>query len=30
MASDSRRRSILTAQEVDGLYGLPRFSEMEQ
>ena len=27
MASDSRRLSILTAQEIDDLYGLPRFSE---
>jgi len=27
MASDSRRLSILTAQEIDDLYGLPRFTE---
>jgi hypothetical protein len=27
MAPDSRRLSILTAQEIDDLYGLPRFSE---
>ncbi len=27
MASDSRRLSILTAREVDDLYGLPRFTE---
>jgi len=27
MASNSRRLSILTAQEVDGLYSLPRFTE---
>jgi hypothetical protein len=27
MATDSRRLSILTAQEVDDLYGLPRFTE---
>ena len=27
MASESRRLSILTAQEVDDLYGLPRFIE---
>jgi hypothetical protein len=27
MASDSRRLSILTAQEIDNLYGLPRFTE---
>ena len=27
MASDSRRLSILTVQEVDDLYGLPRFTE---
>jgi hypothetical protein len=26
MASESRRLSILTAQEVDDLYDLPRFS----
>jgi hypothetical protein len=27
MATDSRRLSILTAQEIDDLYGLPRFDE---
>ncbi len=27
MASESRRLSILTAQEIDDLYGLPRFTE---
>jgi len=27
MATDSRRLSILTAQEIDDLYGLPRFTE---
>jgi len=27
MASDSRRLSILTAQEIGELYGLPRFTE---
>jgi hypothetical protein len=27
MASDSRRLSILTAQEIDDLYGLPHFTE---
>ena len=27
MASDSRRLSILAAQEIDDLYGLPRFTE---
>ena len=27
MVSSSRRLSILTAQEIDDLYGLPRFSE---
>jgi hypothetical protein len=27
MAVDSRRLSILSAQEVDELYGLPRFTE---
>ncbi len=26
MAADSRRLSILTAKEVDDLYGLPRFT----
>jgi Domain of unknown function (DUF4158) len=30
MATDSRRLSILTAQEVDELYGLPRFAEDER
>ena len=30
MASDSRRLSILTAQEVDELYGLPRFTEEDR
>jgi hypothetical protein len=27
MTSESRRLSILTAQEVDDLYDLPRFSK---
>jgi Domain of unknown function (DUF4158) len=27
MSTDSRRLSILTAQEIDDLYGLPRFTE---
>jgi len=27
MAADSRRLSILTAREIDDLYGLPRFTE---
>ena len=27
MAADSRRLSILTASEIDDLYGLPRFTE---
>jgi hypothetical protein len=27
MPADSRRLSILTAQEIDDLYGLPRFAE---
>jgi len=27
MATDSRRLSILSAQEIEGLYGLPRFTE---
>jgi hypothetical protein len=27
MTTDSRRLSILTAQEIDDLYGLPRFTE---
>jgi len=27
MAADSRRLSILTASEVDDLYGLPHFTE---
>jgi hypothetical protein len=27
MAFDSRRLSILTAHEIDDLYGLPRFME---
>jgi hypothetical protein len=27
MAADSRRLSILSAQEVEDLYGLPRFTE---
>ncbi len=27
MSADSRRLSILTAREIDDLYGLPRFSE---
>jgi hypothetical protein len=30
MATDSRRLSILTAQEVDELYGLPRFTEEDR
>jgi hypothetical protein len=30
MASDSRRLSILTAQEIDDLYGLPSFSENDR
>jgi hypothetical protein len=30
MASDSRRLSILTAQEIDDLYGLPRFTEEDR
>jgi TnpA family transposase len=30
MASDSRRLSILTAREVDDLYGLPRFREKDR
>jgi len=30
MASDSRRLSILTAQEVDDLYALPRFTEEDR
>ena len=27
MPADTRRLSILTAQEIDDLYGLPRFTE---
>ena len=27
MATDSRRLSILSGQEIEGLYGLPRFTE---
>jgi Domain of unknown function (DUF4158) len=27
MSTDSRRLSILTAQKIDDLYGLPRFTE---
>lgn len=27
MGADSRRLSILTAREIDDLYGLPRFTE---
>lgn len=30
MAADSRRLSILTVQEVDDLYGLPRFTEEDR
>ena len=30
MASESRRLSILTAQEVDDLYALPRFTEEDR
>ena len=30
MATDSRRLSILTVQEIDDLYGLPRFMEEER
>jgi hypothetical protein len=30
MPTDSRRLSILTAQEVDDLYGLPRFTEEDR
>jgi hypothetical protein len=30
MASDSRRLSILTAQEIDDLFGLPRFTEEDR
>jgi hypothetical protein len=30
MATDSRRLSILTAQEVDELYGLPRITEEDR
>src|SRR6266436_5295982 len=30
MSTDSRRLSILTAQEVDDLYGLPRFTEEDR
>lgn len=30
MASESRRLSILTAQEIDDLYGLLRFSEEDR
>ena len=30
MSTDSRRLSILTAQEADDFYGLPRFTEEER
>ena len=30
MSTDSRRLSVLTAQEVDDLYGLPRFTEEDR
>jgi len=30
MASESRRLSILTAQEVDDLYAMPRFTEEDR
>jgi Domain of unknown function (DUF4158) len=30
MSTDSRRLSILTAQEIDDLYGLPRFTENDR
>lgn len=29
MATDSRRLSILSGQEIEGLYGLPRFTGSE-
>lgn len=30
MATDSRRLSILTTQEIDDLFGLPRFTENDR
>ena len=30
MGADSRRLSILTAREIDDLYGLPRFTENDR
>jgi hypothetical protein len=30
MTSDSRRLAILTAREIDELYGLPRFTDEDR